>query len=73
MDHSRSTHWQQIMERWYVLDTDPVKTVPDDNASWGGGQFFMEKQTVLDGLKPAGSHMRPCSLSGGPCAPWRRS
>jgi len=25
------------MERWYALDTEPVKTVPDDNASWIGG------------------------------------
>lgn len=28
---------QRIMERWYALDLEPVKTALDDNASWIGG------------------------------------
>jgi len=58
---------QQIMERWYALDTEPVKAVLDENASWIGaaaGQFYMGKSAVLDALKKICGDLLPCTVSG---------
>jgi hypothetical protein len=57
---------QQIMERWYALDLDPVNAALDENASWIGaaaGQFYMGKRTVLDALQAVCGSLVPCVVS----------
>ena len=58
---------QQIMERWYRLDTALLKENLDENASWIGaaeGQFFLGRPAVLDALENVCTQLMPCSVSG---------
>jgi len=57
---------QQIMERWYKLDTKPVKAALDENASWIGaaeGQYYYGRNNVVNGLDMVCGHMVPCTVS----------
>ena len=59
-------HTQDIMEKWYIQELEPVKKALDKSSSWIGGadgQFYVGKDAVLKGLELASSHMYACTLS----------
>jgi hypothetical protein len=57
---------QEIMERWYALDTDLLAKLLDENSSWIGaaeGQFYMSRKTVLNALESVRGQLLPCTVS----------